>query len=500
MHYLNLKKLDVDETNVGVSCVIHSAFADKIGLKDGDLVDIYFSQMELGAVVTLTDTMVNPNEIGLFEDVWMKYKLPGNALITLEVQGQANSINYIRSKILGQPLEFDQIKEIMYDIAHHRLNPIEMTYFAAASYSPGFNQEEVYFLTKAMAETGKMLKFKSKDGKVIDKHSIGGLPSKGVTPILVSLLASLGYVLPNTSSRAITSPAGTSDVLETLMPISLTEEKIVEVVNSSGACLVWGGGLELAPADDVLIQIERPLHVESYDKFIVSIIAKKLAMGVTHSLIDLPVGEGTKVPLEDVEKVKGEFKALCSRFGMKLDIYERTSKGPDARGIGPVLEARDFLWILERHHKRPKGLENLTIDMAARLMVLAGEPSIESSVERLRQNLESGAGLRKFWQIAKAQGAKEEIKGEDLELALYKADFVSQKSGVIQRFHNHSIVRTTRALGAPHHKKAGIYLHKVAGDRVMPGEAIFTIYAETRGRLNLGQQVLEQVKEEIVQI
>lgn len=493
MFYLRPKKLDIIGSKTSLEVYVHAEMAKEAGIMEGDLLDLTFVGYESGAVAVLSDTIVAKREIGIPASLWREVRISVEDPVAVEVQGQAQSIKYIRKKILGGKLNYEEIFEIMNDIAKRRLSPVEMTYFASASYSPGFDNEEMVMLTKAMADTGTKLDFRHINPIVVDKHSIGGMPSKGVTPILVSLMAAMGFVIPNTSTRAITAPAGTSDILEVVMPVALTKDQIVATVEKARGCLVWGGGVDLAPADDILIQIERPLHVESYDKFIISIIAKKIAAGITHVVIDLPYGEGAKVPMKDIDIVTGHFEEIFAKFGIKVFVYKREAKGPDGNGIGPLLEIKDVLLVLERSELRPRGLENLTLDMAARLVELTGKYTYRGAFEVLLETLESGKALNKFWEIAYAQGATQSVKADELIPGEYTFEVKSTKDGVVKRFDNHSIVMLTKALGAPFVKKAGIYLHSYIGDRVTKNIPVATLYADSSNRLELAKRVLSDV-------
>lgn len=491
MVYLRPKKLDILGDNSALEVYMNRFTADQYGVKEGDLLDIYFVGHETGATAIITDTIVDDGHIGLPASLWNKFPVSELDRVAVEIQGQAKSVKSIRKKIKGERLSYDEIKEIMFDIAKRRLSPIEMTYFASTSYNPGFDDQEMYDLAKAMADTGITLDFSHKSGFVVDKHSIGGLPSKGVTPVIVALMSSLGFIIPNTSTRAITAPAGTTDVLETMMPVALSEEEIKRVVDETNGCLVWGGGLDLAPADDILIQIEKPLHIESYDKFVVSIIAKKLAAGCKYVLLDVPYGETAKVPEKDVAKVAKAFEDLFAKFGIKVFVYKRQAKGPDGSGIGPILEARDVLWIFERDKRRPIGMENLALDMAAQLIALTGKYNYQGAHEILRETLESGEAFKQFWKIAKAQGAQKILKSDELVPGNHTYEVKSTKAGIIKTFDNHAIVQITRALGAPYAKGAGIYLHRQVGDRIAVGETIATLYAEASSRVDLAVKNLD---------
>ena len=195
------------------------------------------------------------------------------------------AIEAIKKKLVGKALSYNEIFAIMDQIAKERLGPVLTTYFAAAGFAGGFSDEELYSLTHAMVATGPRLHF---NGIVADKHSTGGVAGTRTTMILVPIIAAAGFQIPKNSSRAITSPAGTADTMEVVAPVTFSTRQIEHIVGAVGGCIVWGGHLGLAPADDIIIQVEQPLAFESFDKIIVSVMAKKLASGSTHVVIDIP--------------------------------------------------------------------------------------------------------------------------------------------------------------------------------------------------------------------
>ncbi len=495
--YFKSKKLDV---SAGDPLIVLMNEKDAIeeGFHIGTKAMLCWKDVCLYVTVDFTDSVVDPGELGLFNEVWEKYRIPSHDIVSLTISKPPESLDAIRKKIKGAKLGYDEIKKIMEDVSQRRLSTIEMTYFASTYYNPGFDDEEVYFLTKAMAETGTSFDFKNgnEDLVIADKHSIGGIPAKGVTPVLVPIIASCGLIIPNTSSRSITTPAGTSDMLEVVMPVILSKEKITEVVKKEKGCLVWGGGLDLAPADDILINIERPLRIESVDKFLVSIIAKKIPMQITKLIIDIPYGEGAKLEtFEEVTEVEGHFEKLCSQFDIDVEVYKREAFGPDGNGVGPTLEIRDVLRIFERHPERPKNLESLIIDMTGRLLELAGVAKSGEGAPLARSKIENGEAGKKFWAIAIAQGAPKELTSDQLQLAPYTFDVDSEKNGIVSRIGIRQTVDIARALGAPFVKEAGIYFHKTVGDNVKTGDKLFTLYAMNPERLELGKHLMEKVGE-----
>jgi len=272
-----------------------------------------------------------------------------------DIEEQSLALEAIRKKLVGKKLTYRDIFAVMDEIAHNRLGDILTTYFAASGYSNGFTDEELYYLTKAMVETGEVLHFQ---GIVADKHSIGGVPGTRTTLIVVPIIAAAGFTIPKSSSRAITTPDGTADDMEILSKIEFSKEKLYEIVKKTGGCIVWGGSVNIAPADDILINVEKPLLFESYDKIVVSIMAKKIAFGSNHVVIDIPFGKSVKVhTAEDAKILKEKFLYIAKKFNIKLNALIHETEEPAGRGIGPALETRESLRVLEQSHLRPLDLE-----------------------------------------------------------------------------------------------------------------------------------------------
>src|SRR5258708_40022153 len=155
------------------------------------------------------------------------------------------ALSAIQKKLVGKKLTYEEIYAIMDEISNSKLGDILTTYFAASGYAKGFSNQELYYLTKAMVETGEKLHFK---GIVADKHSIGGIPGTRTTLIIVPIIAAAGFTIPKSSSRAITTPGGTADDMEVLAPVSFSEKEIYKIVEKTNGCIVWGGSIDMAPA------------------------------------------------------------------------------------------------------------------------------------------------------------------------------------------------------------------------------------------------------------
>lgn len=398
------------------------------------------------------------------------------------------ALNAIRKKLLGKKLTYNEIYAVMDQISGEHLGDILTTYFAASGYSKGFSDQELYFLTKAMVETGEKLHFK---GIVADKHSIGGVPGTRTTLIVVPIIASAGYLIPKSSSRAITTPGGTADDMEVLAPVELSKEKIYKIVKKTKGCIVWGGSFNIAPADDVIIRVEEPLLFESYDKILVSIMAKKIAFGATHVIIDLPYGESVKVHrLKDAYFLKEKFVRLAKKFKIKLKVLIHKTDEPSGRGIGPVLETREAIRVLQQKNQRPLDLEIRSLNLAGNLldMCLKDSPlTFQKSIKKQYGNgigwathlLYSGQALEKMSEIVKAQGGNPDIDSEKLKPGKFSYKIISPRSGIVEKINSQNVSVIARILGAPKEKKSGMYLDRKVGERVEKGDVLCTLYSES---------------------
>ncbi|HEV2339604.1 MAG TPA: thymidine phosphorylase [Patescibacteria group bacterium] len=400
------------------------------------------------------------------------------------------ALEAVRKKLLGKKLTYKEIFAVMDEISHSRFGEVLTTYFAASGYSQGFTNEELFFLTRAMVETGEKLYFR---GIVADKHSIGGVPGTRTTLIVIPIIAAAGFTIPKSSSRAITTPDGTADDMEVLSRVEFTRDEIYKIVKQTSGCIVWGGSFRIAPADDILIHVEKPLMFESYDKIIVSIMAKKVAFGSNHVVIDLPYGKNMKVhKKEDADILKDKFEYVAKKFEIKIKVFMHPTDEPAGRGIGPVLETQEALRVLEQTSDRPLDLEERALRLATALLDLClSDAATTFRNNKLKQYgacrkwaediLQSGKALAKMKAIIKAQKGNPLTTSTSLSLQLgrHSEHILAKNRCKIKGINSKNITIIAKLLGAPAQKGAGIFLHQKIGDSAEAHETLFTMYSET---------------------
>jgi thymidine phosphorylase len=321
---------------------------------------------------------------------------------------------------------------------------------------------------------------------IADKHCVGGLPGNRTTPIVVAIVAAAGLTIPKTSSRSITSPAGTADVMETLTRVDLDVAAMRRVVEREGGCFVWGGALTLSPADDILIRVERPLDLDSDAQLVASVLSKKIAAGATHVVIDIPVGPTAKVRSEaDAHRLQLLLEQVAAAHGLQVRVLRTRGGQPVGRGIGPALEARDVLAVLRGAASAPVDLRMRALLLAGELLEFCGHSIPGTGKSEAWRLLDSGAAWDKFQAICEAQGGLREPA-----VAPLREPVTAERAGHVSGIDSRCLARVAKLVGAPGDPTAGLDLHVQLGDKVERGMPLFTLHSETPGELAYAKQYL----------
>jgi AMP phosphorylase len=454
--------------------------AAELGLIVGDRVKVTYGKKFCVSDVHIAIEMVERGEIGLCKTVGpCEIHIPEGVEVDVKPVSKPKSVEYIKKRMRGEKLTKDEIYAIINDIVVNMLTEVELTAFVMSDYLLDVDFNEIEWLTRAMIDTGETLSFER--GVIVDKHSIGGVPGNKITLLVVPIIAASGLLIPKTASRAITSASGTADTMEVLADVNLGIDEIREITEIVGGVIAWGGATNIAPADDRIIRVEYPLSIDPKPQLLASVMAKKGAIGAKHIVIDIPVGEGSKVPSIEVgRELSNDFAELGRRLGLNVSCVMTYGGQPVGRTIGPALEAKEGMAALE-NLKAPKSLIEKAIGVAGVLLEMAGKTT--NGAEYAKQILTSGKALEKFKEIIEAQGGDHGIKSEEIPVGDKKYDVIAPIDGAVSVIDNKKLVKVARAAGAPKDKGAGIVLHKKGGHHIKAGNVLFTIYAEKEWKL-----------------
>ncbi len=473
------------------TAMLNKKTADKIGIHSKDRISMRTLSKYPKEMSTLVDTVegiVRPGEIAVSSEIRKRMKLKKGQKVDINLSTMPRSTLYIKDKLDGKTLKPEQIKEIVNDVVTNSLSQAELSLFVSSMYVRGMNFKETVALIEAILDSGNMLRLGRK--MIVDKHSVGGVPGNRTTPIIVSICAAAGLTMPKTSSRSITSAAGTADVIETVARVEFSIEELKKIVRKTNACLVWGGALGMVPADSKILDTEKILKIDPEAQLLASIMSKKLAVGSDYILIDIPYGKRAKVSKKRAFHLKRKFEKLGQHFKKEIKVVLTKGNQPIGNGIGPTLELIDILKVLNPEEEGPKDLEEKSLFLSGELLEMTDKAKKGKGIEMAKKILESGEALKKFEQIIKAQ----EGDFSKIKLAQFKKDILSRKSGKIIDIHNKKINSIARFAGCPVDKSAGLYLYHKLGDKVKKGEKLITIHSESKSRLNSAVNFFHKIK------
>lgn len=493
-HHLRLKRLGIDARSEYIIFMREDCHVCKSeGFQSLTRVLVHLKEESIVATLNvITSDLLKHDEVSLTDSAFTALQAKEGDFLSVAHLEHLSSLRHIRSKIYGNRLNEQQFSEIIHDITKGNYSGIHTAAFVSSCAGKLLNKEEITWLTQAMIAEGYQLKWDS--AIVMDKHCVGGLPGNRTTPIVVAIVAEAGLTIPKTSSRAITSPAGTADTMEVIAPVKLELEKVKEVVEKEGGCIVWGGGVKLSPADDIIIRVERALDIDSEGQMIASMLSKKVAAGSTHVVIDIPVGETAKVRThQEAESLSSLFKEIGKAIGLHVKVMITDGSQPIGIGIGPALEAKDVLSVLKNEENAPNDLKVKSLQLAGMLLELAGKSDIGKGYADCKTILESGRAFQKFKAICIAQGAFKEPGMASIIHPIF-----AESSGTVTKIDNRKLATIAKLAGAPDAPTAGIRFLAPLGKKVERNDLLFEIHSESEGELTYALEYLKTEKHVIL--
>jgi AMP phosphorylase len=465
--------------------ILSEETARLLGVHSSDRICITYCEQRIIAIANLA-THFPKNRIGLYEEISETLGVKTDEIVDVHLAQLPESLRYVRAKLRGERLRQHDMVTIVKDVVERHLSEVEIAAFLTALKIYGLSMGENEALSRAMVETGKTLDFG--EAPILDKHSIGGLPGDKTSLLVVPIVAAAGFTIPKTSSRAVTSPAGTADRVETLCPVNLSINEIKEVVDKTNGCLVWGGALDLAPADDLFIQVEYPLGIDPL--LLPSIMSKKKAIGATHVAIDIPTGSGAKIKnMTEAYTLASDFVDLGMRLGLSIQCALTFGEQPLGHAVGPALEAQEALTALLGDG--PTDLKEKAVSLAGMLFSMVG---VEAGRQKAEHMLKSGRAEKKLREIIEAQGGNPQVKPDEIPVGDKKAEVNANQAGRVLWISTEDIIHIAREAGAPKEKGAGVVLKAKLGEAVKKDGVMLEIYAERSSKLQSALELAQRLQ------
>ncbi len=458
--------------------VIHPGHLASTALLPGDIITIEGNEIGLRV---FTSPTVGEGEIGISKHTMEEMELTKKDKVTIREIATGRFLNLIHKKFKKRPLLQTEITEIMNSIDKNLMSHSHIAAFVTAVKINGMTKEETTYMAQAIIDMSSRLPVHRRP--VVDKHSIGGIAGNRVTPVIIPIIAACDLTIPKVSTRAITSPAGTADVCDLFMEVDLHLDEVSEVLRKTGGCIVSGEDVGLGTVADKMICVLKELKMDPEELMVASILAKKRAAGSEYVLIDLPTGKGAKVHnREDARRLANLFTSIGLPLGLKVDAIISPGDRPIGNYIGPALEARDVLNILQCQGGS-QDLKRKALALSGLILEEGGYCNRGEGYEYARRVLESSKAWIKMQEIIEAQGGDPKVATSDLPQASRVEMVRATGEGIIYGLNSRAISNIARAAGAPFEECAGLILHVERGDRINKGDVLFEIHADSSTKM-----------------
>ncbi|MEK6923646.1 MAG: thymidine phosphorylase [Candidatus Micrarchaeota archaeon] len=487
---MRAKLIDIEQGQNEV--IINEDDARRTNALVGDRLQLKCGNASATAIVDHSKTFVKPGEIGLFKEVAEALQAGEGDEVEASPAMRPASLNYIRKKLDGGILSDEEINAIICDLMQQKLSGTELASFVTAVYIKGLTTDETASLTKAIIASGETLTPPVRPAA--SEHSIGGVAGGRSSMLVAPIMASLGVCFPKTASRAISSACATADAMEILAPVTLNVERIKQVLAQANACIVWGGGVNMAAADDKLIQIRNPLRLDPQPLLVSSILAKKKAEGAEYVVLDIPTGRGAKVAtIEQARDLARAFELFGTALDLKIKVSISDGSEPLLKTLGPAMEARAIVDILSSRGGNGDGaLLEKACQQAGILLHMIRGITREEGYNISRHQVENGRAWQKMREIIAAQGGDDNVTPQSIAVGDQRHTVFAASDGRVAHVDNKSVSIVMRAMGAPKEKLAGIAIHVQKGQRIIRGEALYDLVASTREYLQEGIEVAKK--------
>ncbi|MHA2098180.1 MAG: hypothetical protein ACW99A_05800 [Candidatus Kariarchaeaceae archaeon] len=458
--------------------VLHPSTAEEQDIDPGSL--LVTEDNSIGFRV-LTSAEVEQGFGGISPERFSYVELDDGKEIDLISTGVESLTRVIRRKMVKKTLSSREIDDFISAIGSGLVTSSHMAAFGVAVEINGMHGDEITSVANAILKNSK--KFSPKGKNVVDKHSIGGIAGNRITPLMIPIIAACGLTIPKVSTRAITSPAGTVDALETVMPVDLSFEEASEVLDETNACMVNGATVGLGAVADRFLEAVGPLKIDPKEMMIASILAKKKAAGSDFVLIDLPTGKGSKLPgREAARSLAYDFSRIGNSLGQHIEAVISPGDKPVGSMIGPSLEMVEVLKILE-NKGGALSLKRKATSLTGLILEGVNHANRGEGMMMATEYIDSGKALTKFREIVDAQGGDTSATSDNIESAQYSHTIDAEKADIVYALDSFNIGLMARAAGAPHDNRSGIIIHVDRGDNIKVGDPIVEIRSHSEGKL-----------------
>lgn len=301
---------------------------------------------------------------------------------------------------------------------------------------------------------------------VVDRHGLDWIPGHRTTPIVAAILAAAGATMPHFSLPAEAQAWSTADTMSELTGVRFDWVQATSIALRVGACIARADAASVAP--------HVPWSPTASDTHLVAAaLARRLAVGVRHLLINVAVGRGALVT-DDARflRLRDLCEAVGAAVGLKVCVARSAGSQPVGLGIGPAPEALDVLAVLRGAAAAPVDLRMRALNEAGELLELCGASRAGRGEPDAWRLLDSGAAWERFEALCEAQGGLREPV-----LAPVARTLTADHAGHVRSLDSAHLRRVAVMAGVTASAGTGVVLHTRIGERVERGQPLFTVHA-----------------------
>ena len=410
-----------------------------------------------------------------------------------------NPVIIIKKKRDGQELSEKEISYIIESLSNKKLAEYQMSALLMAIYLNGLSAKETYFLTKYMLGSGHVIP--AVDPLMVDKHSTGGVGDKA-SFVLAPIARACGVKVPMITGRGLGHTGGTVDKAESIpgLKMDLSQSEFSKQMQDNGL-VICGQSDDIAPADRIIYALRDVTGtVESIPLITGSILSKKLAEGIKGLVLDIKVGSGAFCKTKSMARKLGKsLIKVAGKFDCKAMAILTNMEQPLGETIGNSIEMIEVVETLKG--KGPKDLTDLSLELAAQMIVLAGvEKSAKKALKKAKEALSSGEALEEFDKWIVAQGGPEKFSSEPkkhVSVAPATTLFKAKTKGYISKMDTSALGMASLELGGGRktkedniNERVGIRIYKKIGDKIKAGDTILELIHE-ENQSSLAQEIIE---------
>ena len=449
-------------------------------------VEIQGSQNQLYAFLHITEdtSLVGPDEIGLNDEAFAKLNLPEGSEVSMLPAETPQSLEYVLKKNEGNPLNAREYGQIISDIENSKYSNAEIASFVTA-FKAFSSADEIVALTQALSFGSRL--YWDEENIVADTYTLGYVPANPTDIIVTAIVAA--YELPILKSVVLNPQTyiGPAHTMQVFTNLDTNSELLKKMIKETKGAIFNYETLNTSNAILKIKNISDSLNLKDENMEIALILAMKINCGISHLLIDIPVGSDALITtVSDAKQLKKTFEQVSKKLKLTIETSITDGREPIGTGIGAVLEAKDIMQILRCKKNAPKDLLEKALFIAGKVLEFNPKLTQGQGYEIAKEMVVSGRALEAFEKIINTQG-----KLQSADLGSLTRKVTAQNSGKVKYISNKILNKIAKIAGQNVSAGAGIEVIKKVGDLVSKGDTLYKIYATSSDNLMAAASLTE---------